>query len=519
VLKKPDIKQGEKIISDLLEWLKIPITNSTRNTPKRVAKMYVNELCSGMYTSSPKITKFDSDIGMVCVTDITFTSMCEHHLLPIIGKCSIVYLANNKVIGLSKLARIVRHISARPGLQEIITNQIAEEVMRLLKPRGVYVAVSAEHLCYDKETEILSEKGFVLFKNLSKNIKVAQYNKDTKKISFVIPKAYIKKRYNNFMYHFKNLSYDKMVTKDHRVLYRTDWDKRNNRAYKVNTAKNINNRRIFLPIVGYYGGIKGKNVLLNKKISFYDYCSFMGMYLSNGCISYTPKDKKWIIKIKQDYTSKGYNDFKSLLDKLPFNYHSNDYYDRIYKKRRQAFVIYSKELYEHLKQFGKVHNKFVPDNIKYGDKKGRELFIKYFWLGDGYKIKANIYFTITGIRLGNDIQELLFLNGKATSLNIRKKGTNNVRDIIVHVDKSGKDKIEELVKSPSKILYNDFVYSVEVDDTFIVTRRNGRIAISGNCMTIRGVKAIGSRTNTASYLGDININEAIQLLEVNKFLK
>ncbi len=147
MLKKPDIKKGEKIIGDLLEWLKIPITDSTKDTPKRVARMYVNELCSGMYVNPPKIAKFDSDTGMVCVTDITFTSLCEHHLLPVIGKCGIVYLADDKVIGLSKLARIVRHISARPGLQEIMTNQIVKEVMRLLKPRGVYVAVSAEHLC------------------------------------------------------------------------------------------------------------------------------------------------------------------------------------------------------------------------------------------------------------------------------------------------------------------------------------------------------------------------------------
>lgn len=146
-MPKPNIAKGEKIVSELLEWLRIPITNSTRDTPKRVAKMFVNELCAGMYSKPPKIAKFDSDTGMVCVTDIAFTSLCEHHLLPVIGKCGIVYLADDKVIGLSKLARIVKHISARPGLQEIMTNQIADAVMKLLKPKGVYIAISAEHLC------------------------------------------------------------------------------------------------------------------------------------------------------------------------------------------------------------------------------------------------------------------------------------------------------------------------------------------------------------------------------------
>lgn len=146
-MEKPDILTGEKIISELLNWLKIPMTNSTKDTPKRVAKMYVEEIFNGMYTDAPPIKVFDGDKGYICVTNIKFTSTCEHHLLPFIGKCDIVYFAKNKVIGLSKLARIVRYWSARPQLQERLTAQIAKDIMKRLEPNGVYVVMSAEHSC------------------------------------------------------------------------------------------------------------------------------------------------------------------------------------------------------------------------------------------------------------------------------------------------------------------------------------------------------------------------------------
>ncbi len=146
-MNKPNIKDGERIVTDLLNWLKVPMDESVKNTPRRVAKMYL-ELFKGLYCTPPKITMFKAEDSYVCISDIYFNSICEHHLLPFMGKCSVVYHTNNGVvIGLSKIPRIVDYWSSRPQLQERLTEQIAEDLMRRLNPLGVYVFMSAEHSC------------------------------------------------------------------------------------------------------------------------------------------------------------------------------------------------------------------------------------------------------------------------------------------------------------------------------------------------------------------------------------
>lgn len=142
----PNIEQGEKIISDLLMWLNVPITKSTKETPKRVAKAYL-ELFDGLYTEPPRIATFKGEDGYVSVTNIYFRSFCEHHLLPYIGKCGVVYHSRGNVIGISKIPRIVEYWSSRPSIQENLTMQIAKDIMTRLKPHGVYVVMSAEHTC------------------------------------------------------------------------------------------------------------------------------------------------------------------------------------------------------------------------------------------------------------------------------------------------------------------------------------------------------------------------------------
>lgn len=145
-MKQPNICEGERIIADLMQWLRVPKTESTRDTPKRVARMYV-EVFRSLYEPPPKITAFKAKDGYVAITDIFFHSFCEHHLLPFSGKCGVVYHSKGRVVGLSKIPRIIEYWSSRPNLQENLTMQIAEDIMERLKPNGVYVAMSAEHSC------------------------------------------------------------------------------------------------------------------------------------------------------------------------------------------------------------------------------------------------------------------------------------------------------------------------------------------------------------------------------------
>lgn len=118
-------------------------------TPDRIARMY-EEIFSGMEEDAgvhlSKVFSVENN-GLVLVKDITFYSMCEHHMLPFYGKVHVAYLPNGKVVGLSKLARTVEVFAKRLQIQEKMTGQIADAVMDALKPQGVMVVAEAEHMC------------------------------------------------------------------------------------------------------------------------------------------------------------------------------------------------------------------------------------------------------------------------------------------------------------------------------------------------------------------------------------
>lgn len=125
--------------------------DSLKGTPKRVAKMYVKESFSGLNPmNKPSVTLFENKYqykGMLIEKGITLYTYCEHHFVPIIGKVHVAYFPNGKVIGLSKINRLVNYYAKRPQVQERLTNQIAEGLMDILKTEDIAVIVDAEHLC------------------------------------------------------------------------------------------------------------------------------------------------------------------------------------------------------------------------------------------------------------------------------------------------------------------------------------------------------------------------------------
>lgn len=153
-----DLSDEEKIerieanVKDILLTLGMDLTDdSLKETPKRVAKMYVKETFSGLNPDNkPAITLFSNKYRysqMLVEKDISVYSTCEHHLVPIIGKAHVAYISNGEVIGLSKINRIVKYFSKRPQVQERLTRQIAEELKRTLKTEDVAVVIDASHLC------------------------------------------------------------------------------------------------------------------------------------------------------------------------------------------------------------------------------------------------------------------------------------------------------------------------------------------------------------------------------------
>ena len=125
--------------------------DSLKGTPKRVAKMYVDEIFSGLNPENkPKIALFDNKYKynqMLVEKNIQFYSNCEHHFVPIFGKVHVAYVSSGKVIGLSKINRIVQYFANRPQVQERLTNQIALELSKVLETDDIAVIVDAKHLC------------------------------------------------------------------------------------------------------------------------------------------------------------------------------------------------------------------------------------------------------------------------------------------------------------------------------------------------------------------------------------
>jgi GTP cyclohydrolase IA len=142
----------EKNFREIMHVLGLDLTDdSLQGTPRRVAKMFVKEVFSGLNPENkPDVKLFDNKYGygeMLIERDITVYSFCEHHFVPIIGKAHVAYMPSNKVVGLSKLNRIVRYYSKRPQVQERLTVQIAEELKQLLQTEDVAVIIDAKHLC------------------------------------------------------------------------------------------------------------------------------------------------------------------------------------------------------------------------------------------------------------------------------------------------------------------------------------------------------------------------------------
>ena len=138
--------------SSIMKILDLDLNDdSLKDTPRRVAKMYVEEIFEGLDDSKiPNIKKFENSFdykGIILEKNISLFSLCEHHFVPIIGKAHIGYFANKKIVGLSKLNRIVNFFSKKPQVQEKLTVQIVDFLKKELETEDVACIIDAQHLC------------------------------------------------------------------------------------------------------------------------------------------------------------------------------------------------------------------------------------------------------------------------------------------------------------------------------------------------------------------------------------
>ena len=149
------VEKIKEHVEAIMEVLELPITESNKNTPLRVAKMWCNELFVNRNNRNIEDLKdrmkvFPNEYiknEMVIVKDIDFNSICEHHWLPFSGKVTVGYVPNMTVIGLSKIPRVVKYFSQKPQLQEQLTVEIGNFLQELLDPCAIFVEVEATHQC------------------------------------------------------------------------------------------------------------------------------------------------------------------------------------------------------------------------------------------------------------------------------------------------------------------------------------------------------------------------------------
>lgn len=139
-------------VSSILKVLGLDLENeSLRDTPMRVAKMYVEEIFSGLNPElKPKITLFENTSGykeMLVEKNITFFSYCEHHLVPFFGVAHVAYFPQKHIVGLSKINRLVQFLARKPQVQERLTSEVGRELQRALRTNDVAVVLEAQHLC------------------------------------------------------------------------------------------------------------------------------------------------------------------------------------------------------------------------------------------------------------------------------------------------------------------------------------------------------------------------------------
>ena len=149
---KEKIELIEQHFREIMNILGLDLTDDSLNgTPRRVAKMFVKEVFSGLNPKNkPESKLFENKFHyneMLVEKDITLFSYCEHHFVPIFGKAHVAYISSGKVIGLSKINRIVQYFSKRPQVQERLTVQIAEELKNILQTEDVAVIIDAKHMC------------------------------------------------------------------------------------------------------------------------------------------------------------------------------------------------------------------------------------------------------------------------------------------------------------------------------------------------------------------------------------
>jgi predicted phosphodiesterase len=345
-------------------------------------------------------------------------------------------------------------------------------------------------LCLDDQTEVFTDNGWKLFKDLQHNEMVATLNPSSNKLEFQLPTDYIAQEYSGDMISFQGQKYDMVVTPDHRMWVRRAWkdkwefvyakDITQGRQWKINRVipnwDGYSNNFIFLPppSKGATGVCKNYATKVDIKL----WAEFVGWMLSEGNLSHA-NQRVEISQNKQVNPDKCER-IVSLIQKMGFTCYQDDH----------RIVISSKQLYEIFKGMGHSHEKQIDASLKNAKKDVLLALLDGLFLGDG-TIKNGKYqnYTTNSPQLADDVQEILLKCGISAVIkkyNDRKSSFNQTRPIY-QISCSYQMTEPGLWNSPRTVPYNGMVYCVSVPNQIILVRRNGKVAWTGNSYRLQKI--------------------------------
>jgi len=365
-----------------------------------------------------------------------------------------------------------------------------------------YIDYSIGFTCYDKETEVLTENGWKLFKDINFKDKLITLNPNTKTTEYHYPIEIIKTKYEGELLHFKNKYIDLLVTpnhnmycsisnKDYKLIRADEVSKYYQYKFKKNGIYNGKAEEYFeLPLTLITTSDKIKN-----KILMDDWLEFLGYYLSEGSCQFKQNTNSYIIKISQKkYSNKSkyklgvYNKIKSCIEKIGYNYYENE---------KEGFYISNKQLYTYLKIFGLQHERYIPAFVKDLSIDQINIFINAYVDGDGVLYKRKDGKFTKGIvscskKIMDDFQELFFRIGYCGDIKIHtkmgdvkylkgRKITAKHNSYIIFMNTYYTQPIySRQNNNVNKITYDDYIYCCEVPNHILYVRRNGIAVWCGN---------------------------------------
>lgn len=337
------------------------------------------------------------------------------------------------------------------------------------------------HLCYDRETEVLTRGGWVRFDELTEGEAVAQVDTRSLAMSFVVPDAYTRYRYQGEMVRYKSDCVDLLVTPDHRMVYKDQNDFRvgdDRYNWRVRAAAALPGR-FYLPQSVEWNAPDVERVMLGGEwLSGDDYVRFMGAWISEGCTRV--RGDVVISQDKGDYADQ----IEELLKTLPFSF------KRIAQGRKRPnhlhFLSYHRALVDDLQRYGKSGDKFVPEIIKEMSTRQIALFLQWYEWGDGHRYRKNplkVQYVSKSRRMIDDVQELMLRLGKTGGVQTHPGCWRVQERVHKHQDGGGYKWYGKVrPENTSREAFDDEVFCVSVPHGALLVRRNGKPAVSGNCL-------------------------------------